>query len=91
MKLARRHLAWVFSSWACPSWPARGGRAGHAGTRSRQQAVFAYACPMHPQYRSDRPGDCPSCGMRLEPVREEARVTPAAAATGPPSRPARCG
>ncbi len=23
---------------------------------------------MHPQYRADRPGDCPSCGMRLEPV-----------------------
>ena len=26
-----------------------------------------YACPMHPQYTADRPGDCPSCGMRLEP------------------------
>jgi len=24
-----------------------------------------YTCPMHPQYHSDRPGDCPSCGMRL--------------------------
>ena len=23
---------------------------------------------MHPQYTSDRPGDCPICGMRLEPV-----------------------
>jgi membrane fusion protein, copper/silver efflux system len=27
-----------------------------------------YSCPMHPQYRSDHPGDCPSCGMQLEPV-----------------------
>jgi membrane fusion protein, copper/silver efflux system len=27
-----------------------------------------YSCPMHPQYRSDRAGDCPICGMRLEPV-----------------------
>ncbi|HSB21230.1 MAG TPA: efflux RND transporter periplasmic adaptor subunit [Anaeromyxobacteraceae bacterium] len=42
-----------------------------AGPPSQQQAVVAYACPMHPQYRSDRPGDCPSCGMRLEPVRQE--------------------
>ncbi|RPI17450.1 MAG: efflux RND transporter periplasmic adaptor subunit [Acidobacteriales bacterium] len=25
-----------------------------------------YSCPMHPQYRSERPGDCPLCGMRLE-------------------------
>ncbi len=23
---------------------------------------------MHPQYASDKPGDCPSCGMRLVPV-----------------------
>ena len=23
---------------------------------------------MHPQYTSDRPGDCPICGMRLEPL-----------------------
>jgi membrane fusion protein, copper/silver efflux system len=24
-----------------------------------------YTCPMHPDYRSDRAGDCPICGMRL--------------------------
>lgn len=24
-----------------------------------------YVCPMHPTYTSDRPGDCPICGMRL--------------------------
>ena len=33
------------------------------------QAPAAYACPMHPQYQSDRPGDCPSCGMKLVPSR----------------------
>src|SRR5512138_117236 len=27
-----------------------------------------YSCPMHPQYRSDRAGDCPICGMRLAPM-----------------------
>lgn len=32
------------------------------------QTALYYACPMHPQYHSDKPGDCPSCGMRLEPV-----------------------
>jgi RND family efflux transporter MFP subunit len=27
-----------------------------------------YHCPMHPTYTSDRPGDCPICGMRLVPT-----------------------
>ncbi len=26
-----------------------------------------YTCPMHPQVRQDHPGDCPLCGMALEP------------------------
>ena len=27
-----------------------------------------YYCPMHPQYTSDRPGDCPVCNMKLVPM-----------------------
>ncbi len=27
-----------------------------------------YHCPMHPSYTSDKPGECPICGMTLEPV-----------------------
>jgi Cu(I)/Ag(I) efflux system membrane fusion protein len=34
-------------------------------------AILYYMCPMHPKYTSDRPGDCPSCGMRLVPVSSE--------------------
>ena len=26
-----------------------------------------YTCPMHPQVQQDHPGDCPKCGMALEP------------------------
>ena len=26
-----------------------------------------YTCPMHPEVRQDHPGDCPKCGMALEP------------------------
>jgi Cu(I)/Ag(I) efflux system membrane fusion protein len=30
-----------------------------------------YFCPMHPQYHSDQPGDCPNCGMRLVPFHSD--------------------
>lgn len=48
----------------------------HHGTESRQEDTVLsvavpgaiYTCPMHPQIRQDRPGDCPICGMSLEPV-----------------------
>jgi membrane fusion protein, copper/silver efflux system len=31
-----------------------------------------YFCPMHPNYVSDRPGDCPICSMRLVPMQNGA-------------------
>ena len=31
-------------------------------------AGTVYTCPMHPEIRQDRPGNCPKCGMTLEPV-----------------------
>ncbi|MFM8830294.1 MAG: heavy metal translocating P-type ATPase [Spartobacteria bacterium] len=27
-----------------------------------------HTCPMHPEIRQDHPGDCPKCGMALEPI-----------------------
>ena len=27
-----------------------------------------YTCPMHPEVQQDLPGDCPKCGMALEPL-----------------------
>ena len=27
-----------------------------------------YTCPMHPEIKQDHPGDCPKCGMPLEPL-----------------------
>src|SRR5208337_1688369 len=32
------------------------------------KAGAIYTCPMHPQIRHTGPGNCPICGMTLEPV-----------------------
>jgi Cu+-exporting ATPase len=29
-----------------------------------------YTCPMHPEIRQEMPGECPKCGMALEPITE---------------------
>ncbi len=31
------------------------------------QGKTIYTCPMHPEIEQDHPGDCPKCGMALEP------------------------
>lgn len=36
-----------------------------------QTKKVIYRCPMHPQYTSDQPGQCPICGMDLVKVEEE--------------------
>ena len=37
-------------------------------------AGVIYTCPMHPQIRQVGPGNCPICGMTLEPVKATADV-----------------
>jgi Cu(I)/Ag(I) efflux system membrane fusion protein len=59
-------LALLAASFFVGSWY-RGRTAPPASKQASRQILY-YACPMHPQYHSDRPGDCPSCGMRLEAV-----------------------
>ena len=49
-------------SFAGGTWWAH--RSGAA--RASAHAATVYTCPMHPDYHSDHPGDCPICGMRLE-------------------------
>jgi len=39
-----------------------------------QKQIFQ--CPMHPNYTSDKPGECPICGMDLVPVEKEEKPTP---------------
>ena len=42
---------------------------GHAENRGNSApAGTQYTCPMHPEIVRDAPGDCPICGMALEPM-----------------------
>jgi len=46
-----------------------GGHGEAAAKPSHNAAPDAiYTCPMHPEVRQVGPGDCPKCGMALEPV-----------------------
>jgi RND family efflux transporter MFP subunit len=54
-----------------------------ASSASVKQVLY-YTCPMHPQYKSDRPGDAPCCGMRLVPVYAGAESKPDPAGSDPP-------
>ena len=44
------------------------GKAQSGASGSNAQKVAKYTCPMHPEVTSDKPGQCPKCGMNLEPV-----------------------
>ena len=39
----------------------------HASTQSKKELYF---CPMHPKITSDKPGNCPICGMTLQKADE---------------------
>jgi Cu+-exporting ATPase len=41
---------------------------GATGATSQKTASNEYTCPMDPEVRQAGPGDCPKCGMALEPV-----------------------
>ena len=51
-----------------------GSEPGHGRTEGE-----TYYCPMHTTYKSDKPGNCPICGMKLNPIRKQ-HASPAASA-----------
>jgi Cu(I)/Ag(I) efflux system membrane fusion protein len=57
------------------------GRTGGSASVEASRKPLYYHDPMHPSYRSDKPGIAPDCGMALEPVYAEGASpgTPAAA------------
>jgi len=51
-----------------------GRRATATSTPDGTHKVLYYVDPMHPTYKSDKPGVAPDCGMRLEPVYADAQT-----------------
>jgi Cu(I)/Ag(I) efflux system membrane fusion protein len=56
-------LASVTVAFLAGSWSGPQGTVGAATPAAG--APVGYTCPMHPEYISDRAGDCPACGMPL--------------------------
>ena len=49
---------------------------GHLAAAAQAPPGTIWTCPMHPQIRWDHPGNCPICGMALEPMDPAAEEGP---------------
>jgi hypothetical protein len=49
---------------------------------STDRKILYYTCPMHPSVSSNTPGNCPYCGMELEPVYADDTGTNSSPANG---------
>jgi RND family efflux transporter MFP subunit len=68
------------ATWVGPS----SGRAAVTASPAQpgERRILYYEDPMHPQYRSDKPGIAPDCGMKLVPVYAEETGTAAPTVPG---------
>lgn len=53
-----------------------------AQTKPKQQQSVTYSCPMHPDFKSKKPGRCPKCGMTLRPDTPAPTPQPTPASNG---------
>jgi len=85
-----KRLAWsallvliVAASFLAGSWYT--GRGVSTGEQAKGRKILHYVDPMHPAYKSDKPGIAPDCGMELVPVYDDGSTGGGGAgASGPP-------
>jgi len=49
--------------------------AAASGVAGEQQNTQKYTCLMHPEVKTEHPGNCPKCGMKLVPLKGKKRRT----------------
>ncbi|MGV3685082.1 MAG: multicopper oxidase domain-containing protein [Daejeonella sp.] len=71
-----------------PKPSSQGAAASPAKKPAATQSAVVYTCPMHPEVKLNKPGNCPKCGMKLV-VQKPAptkRVAPAPVKKTPPAK-----
>jgi RND family efflux transporter MFP subunit len=69
-------IAFVFVlGYGYGRWHARGPVPATASANLPARRILYYQDPMHPAYKSDKPGKAPDCGMDLEPVYEGSEMS----------------
>jgi Cu(I)/Ag(I) efflux system membrane fusion protein len=75
-------VLFILSLSSCAKRDSDDTRSARAVKKETTQSQALYYCPMHPTYTSDKPGDCPICGMKL--VKAEAAAEPQEVMQMPP-------
>jgi membrane fusion protein, copper/silver efflux system len=61
-------MIFYFTGCGSKTQTGRDNKPGAVADTGTHEHAQRYHCPMHPTYTSDKPGECPICGMTLVPI-----------------------